>query len=105
VLDWAAGHGLDPDDPGVYLLVTTEDEAATIDGEVAFLKGTVSYAVDRAIRAALAAARSERDGDPGDDPAEPDEIREAFAGLRRLEDRRDAVRGLAAGLRQDQEDT
>jgi len=57
VAAWAASHGLHPDNPNVYLLVATEDEAQNdLPGEIDWMKGTVSYAGDMAIRAALAAA-------------------------------------------------
>lgn len=61
VLGWAAGHGLDADtEPDVYLLVATEDEAGEITGEIAYRKGTVTYAEDQAIRGAL--IQEARDG-------------------------------------------
>lgn len=60
VAAWAAGHGWGLDDPDVYLLVATEDEAqADLPGEIAFIAGTVSYAEDQAIRAAVAAGTGE----------------------------------------------
>jgi hypothetical protein len=56
ILLWAGHHGLSPDSPNIYLLVATEDEAGEIPGEIAYCKGTVTYAEDQAIRAALAAS-------------------------------------------------
>lgn len=54
---WAARYGLSADNPDVYLLVATEDEAQSdVPGEIAFCKGTVTYAEDAAIRAHLAEA-------------------------------------------------
>lgn len=37
VLTWARGHGLDPGNPDLRLLVTAADQAGAIVGEVAFL--------------------------------------------------------------------
>ncbi|MGW6912615.1 hypothetical protein ACWGB8_02135 [Kitasatospora sp. NPDC054939] len=37
ILDWASTHGLDIDDPDIYLLVTPQDEEDTVDGEIAYL--------------------------------------------------------------------
>ena len=62
VLLWAEGRGLAGDAPYIYLLVATEDEAAEIPGEIDWLRGTVPYADDMAIRAALATADTEREG-------------------------------------------
>ncbi|MCP3017338.1 hypothetical protein NGM33_28805 [Nocardiopsis dassonvillei] len=36
ILDWAEGWGLDENDPDVYLLVTPEDEAGEVQGEIAY---------------------------------------------------------------------
>ena len=36
VLTWARQHGLDADNPNMYLLVTAADEAGAIAGEVAW---------------------------------------------------------------------
>lgn len=59
ILLWATyartRRGVPEDDPDVYLLVATEDEARNdLPGEIAFCTSTVSYAEDRAIRAAMA---------------------------------------------------
>lgn len=61
VYEWAAGHGHDPDQAVLYLLVATEDEAGEIENEVAWCKGAVSYAEDQAIRATLAQERRNRE--------------------------------------------
>ena len=61
VREWAARHGHDPDQAVLYLLVATEDEAGEIENEVAWCKGTVSYAEDQAIRATLAQERRNRE--------------------------------------------
>ena len=61
VLEWAIGHGLSMDNPDVYVLVATEDEAGEIPGEIAYRRGTVTYAEDQAIRAYLAQVRRDRE--------------------------------------------
>jgi hypothetical protein len=60
VLEWAGGWGLFTSDPDAFLVVATEDEATTIPAEVAYLKGTVTWPEDQAIRRALAGERQER---------------------------------------------
>lgn len=60
VLAWAESHGLAEDNPDLYLVVATEDTAQVdVPGEVEWIKGTVTYAEDKAIRAAVAARTGE----------------------------------------------
>ncbi|MGX1301353.1 hypothetical protein RKD35_002841 [Streptomyces albogriseolus] len=55
VLDWAAGHGLDEQDPDVYLLVAPADVApAELLGEVARHRTQLPPAEMRRVRRALA---------------------------------------------------
>jgi hypothetical protein len=42
VLDWAEANGVNPDDPDVYILVTTEPHPGWIAGARAALEGEVS---------------------------------------------------------------
>lgn len=60
VLDFAAGHGLGEDDPDVYLLVAPQEGAESLDGEIAFMEGTLSDLEAVALRAALDAQEAER---------------------------------------------
>ncbi|MBV2364245.1 helix-turn-helix domain-containing protein [Streptomonospora nanhaiensis] len=60
VLSWAEGHGFSTDNPDVYLLVATEDDAEDIDGEIDWMKTRVRTAEANKIRAALAARDAER---------------------------------------------
>lgn len=60
VIDWAESHGLADTDPDVYLLVTPEDEAGEVPGEIAYRKGTLPAKDVAAIRQALDALTAER---------------------------------------------
>lgn len=60
VLEWAAGHGLDVDNPDVYLLVAPQKGAESMDGEVAFMEGRLSDQEAVALAAALTAQADER---------------------------------------------
>lgn len=42
VLSWAEERGLDENDPDVYLLVTPEDEAGEVQGEIAYTPNPAS---------------------------------------------------------------
>lgn len=55
VLEWAAGHGLGVDDPDVYLLVTPEDEAGEVPGEVACTTAQAPDGEVASLRTAIAA--------------------------------------------------
>ncbi|MET9712562.1 hypothetical protein [Nocardiopsis alba] len=50
---WAASHGLNEADPDVYLLVTPEDEAGEVQGEIAYTTLTASRADADLVREAL----------------------------------------------------
>lgn len=54
VLAWAEGHGLDESDPDVYLLVTPEDEAGEVQGEIAYTTLAASRADADRVRQELA---------------------------------------------------
>lgn len=54
ILEWAAGHGLDVENPDVYLLVTTQDEAGEVIGEIAYTQASAPTSEAAAIRQALA---------------------------------------------------
>lgn len=54
ILAWAENHGLDDADPDVYLLVTPEDEAGEVNGEIAYTTLVASHADALLVRQALA---------------------------------------------------
>ena len=60
VLEWAAGHGLDVDNPDVYLLVAPQKDAESMDGEVAFMEGRLSDQEAVALAAALTVQADQR---------------------------------------------
>lgn len=77
---WAEGHGLGPDDTEVYLLVTPEDEAGEVAGEIAYRKFWIPAEDVAAIRAALdpagdAGDRAEATPTPEPEPVGPFDVR------------------------------
>jgi hypothetical protein len=62
ILEWAGSHGLSEDDPDVYVLVATDDDApyGGIAGQLAAREGTVSARDARLITALLERERASR---------------------------------------------
>ncbi len=54
VLAWAEGHGLNPSDPDVYLLVTLGEEVGVVPGEIDYMEAPASAGDAARIRTALA---------------------------------------------------
>jgi hypothetical protein len=66
VLTWATGHGLNVDDPDVYLLLAPQDGATDMQGEVAFMEGRLSLADAAALHTALTEQAKQRAQDRAD---------------------------------------